>query len=140
MTIMKIARTRAERLRVIFRVGLSCCVFHIAVQASQSPFGGTPWSIPGTIETENFDEGGEGVSYHDTTATNEGGAYRNSGVDIYGSSNASGGYYVKLLQGEWLEFTVNVQETALYDVFARVLLDSAGGEQFHLLVDDREIA
>ena len=61
MIIMNISRTRTERLHVILRVGLGCCVFHIAGQASQSPFGGAPWSIPGTIEVENFDEGGEGV-------------------------------------------------------------------------------
>ncbi len=137
---METRLTRRERLRVSFQVGLSLCLIQMGIQASQSPFTGTPWSIPGAIEVENFDEGGEGISYHDTTAANEGGAYRNTAVDIYASADASGGYYVQLRQGEWLEFTVNVQETALYDVFARVLLDSPGGEQFRLLLDDREVA
>lgn len=34
---------------------------------------GTSAVIPGTIEAEAFDYGGEGVGYHDTTAGNSGG-------------------------------------------------------------------
>ena len=47
-------------------VALNCCVFCSGMLAAQSPFKGTPWPVPGTIEAENFDEGGEGISYHDT--------------------------------------------------------------------------
>ncbi|MDO8686315.1 MAG: hypothetical protein Q7J78_06575 [Clostridiales bacterium] len=36
----------------------------------------------GTIQAENFDNGGEGVAYHDSDATNSGGQYRSTGVDI----------------------------------------------------------
>ena len=31
------------------------------------PFGGAPRPVPGTIEAEDFDDGAEGVAYHDTT-------------------------------------------------------------------------
>lgn len=34
------------------------------------PWGGTAAEIPGLIEAEQFDTGGEGVGYHDTTAKN----------------------------------------------------------------------
>ena len=34
----------------------------------RTPFSGTPIALPGTIEAENYDKGGEGVAYHDTTA------------------------------------------------------------------------
>ena len=46
---------------------------------------GTPFkalAIPGTIQAEDYNLGGEGVAYHDTTAGNEGGAYRHDDVDI----------------------------------------------------------
>ena len=43
---------------------------------TQSPYTGSPISIPGTIEAENFDKGGEGVAYHDAEAANQGGQYR----------------------------------------------------------------
>ena len=38
--------------------------------------------VPGTIEAEDYDNGGEGVAYHDTVAGNQGGAYRSDDVDI----------------------------------------------------------
>lgn len=37
------------------------------------PYLGSTAVVPGTIEAEAFDYGGEGVSYHDTTAGNSGG-------------------------------------------------------------------
>lgn len=37
------------------------------------PYLGTVATIPGTIEAEAFDYGGEGVGYHDTTPGNSGG-------------------------------------------------------------------
>jgi|GEM_PF-245363 len=40
------------------------------------PYGGTAWPLQGRIEAENFDNGGEGVTWHDFTAGNEGGQYR----------------------------------------------------------------
>ena len=50
------------------------------------PIGGpTPYKphpVPGRIEAEDYDLGGEGVAYHDTTAGNTGGAYRDDDVDI----------------------------------------------------------
>lgn len=36
-------------------------------------FGGIPASIPGTVQAENFDIGGEGVAYSDTDPVNNGG-------------------------------------------------------------------
>ena len=41
-----------------------------------------PLAIPGTIQAEDYNLGGEGVAFHDTTAGNDGGVYRNDGVDI----------------------------------------------------------
>src|SRR5829696_2339139 len=43
--------------------------------------------IPGAIEAEAFDTGGEGVSYHDSTAANSGGAFRSTDVDIEPASS-----------------------------------------------------
>jgi hypothetical protein len=69
--------------------------------------------VPGVIELENFDRGGEGVAFHDNDAINHGGAYRNTGVDIAGIPG--GGYCVGWVStGEWLEYTVNVGESGKY--------------------------
>ena len=50
--------------------------------ATSTPFGGTPAPIPGLIEAENFDDGGEGIAYHDLTTGNTTGQYRQTDVDI----------------------------------------------------------
>ena len=63
--------------------------------------------MPGTVQAANFDNGGEGVAYHDTTPGNTGGAYRATDVDIEPASD--GGYDVGwIAAGEWLNYTVNV--------------------------------
>src|SRR5258708_15904986 len=48
---------------------------------SSTPFGGTAPPVPGLIEAENFDDGGEGVSFPGPTAGNSGGAYRPTAAD-----------------------------------------------------------
>src|SRR5258708_1682338 len=54
-----------------------------AASSPEAPFGGTAWAVPGKIEFENYDTGGEGVAYHDLEAANQGGQYRTGdGVDI----------------------------------------------------------
>lgn len=101
---------------------------------TQTPYPGpTPAAIPGTIQAENFDNGGEAIAYHDIDAANNGGAYRNTGVDIQVSGGAeSGGYDVGWTRaGEWLEYTVNVVSAGTYTVEARVASDGVGGT-FHI--------
>src|SRR4029077_5220456 len=46
--------------------------------SSSSPYGGTPAAVPGVIQAENFDNGGEGVAYHDSTSGNAGGSFRST--------------------------------------------------------------
>jgi hypothetical protein len=94
-----------------------------------SPFNGTPAPIPGQIDAANFDNGGEGVSYHDSDPSNAGGQYRQTGVDIEASSE--GGFDVGWTgAGEWLNYTVNVASAGTYTVQLRVA--SPGGASLHL--------
>jgi hypothetical protein len=77
---------------------------------------GSPVNIPGTIEAENFDNGGEGLSYHDTGSNNDGGKYRiDDGVDI--ETCTEGGFNVGWTSpGEWMEYTVNVATADTYNI------------------------
>jgi len=87
---------------------------------AQTPYTGTAYPIPGIIEAENFDKGGEGVAYHDTEAGNLGAQYRTSeGVDI--EACTEGGYDLGwTVAGEWQEYSVNVLANGTYKVAARV--------------------
>ena len=79
-----------------------------------SAYGGTPWTIPGKIEAENYNLGGEGIAYHDNDSTNDGGQYRvTEGVDI--ETCGEGGYDVGYTNtGEWMNYSVNVLVPGTY--------------------------
>src|SRR5215510_13499198 len=97
--------------------------------AQTTPFGGTPVALPGRIDAEKFDNGGEGVAYHDTTAGNSGGQFRNTDVDIEAASE--GGYDVGWASaGEWLNYTVSVASAGTYTVNLRVA--SPSGASMHV--------
>jgi Carbohydrate binding module (family 6) len=90
-----------------------------------------------TIQNEDFDDGGEGVAYHDTEPKNLGASsYRtDTGVDLSPVQNDTGSVYVGFTKaGEWLEYTVNVATAGTYNVDFRVASGGSGGK-FHLEVD-----
>ena len=88
--------------------------------------------VPGTIQAENYDNGGEGVAYHDTTGGNSGGTYRSEGVDIETTTDVSGGFNVGWMAAtEWLKYTVSVGAAGTYTLTARVAANGAGGT-FHI--------
>ncbi|MCY2951713.1 MAG: carbohydrate-binding protein [Planctomycetota bacterium] len=99
---------------------------------TQSPFTGFPVAVPGAIQFEDFDNGGDGVAYHDLTAGNLGGQYRDTGVDI---QTTSGGYTVGFTEpGEWLEYTFKADIEAVYNLEIRVSSAGPGGT-FHVEFD-----
>jgi len=81
----------------------------------EQPYGGTPVNIPGTIQAEHYNLGGEGIAYHDSENANQGGAYRTDGVDVQATTDAGGGYNVGYTAaGEWLNYLVNVTASGNY--------------------------
>lgn len=104
---------------------------------TQSPFNGQPVNLPGTVELENYDKGGEGVAYHDSDAVNQGGAYRSDGVDL--QTIPTGGTTLAFAKaGEWTEYTVNVTQAGTYDL-AVFYASLKGGGKFHLEVDGKAV-
>jgi hypothetical protein len=95
--------------------------------------------VPGKIEAEDFDKGGELISYHDLEATNTGTQYRNTeGVDI--EVRTGGGFNVtNTVIGEWLEYTVNLDKSGTYSIAARVAADAAG-KKFNLKIDGQSVS
>lgn len=80
-----------------------------------------PIPVPGRIEAENYDTNGPGISFSDTTSGNSGGVYRTDDVDVETCSDAGAGYNIGYIaSGEWLNYTLNVQTTAVYQLAFRV--------------------
>src|SRR5665213_2017950 len=94
-------------------------------------FHGTPFTIGQTIEAEDYDLGGEGVAYHDTTPKNLGGANYRPGDAVDVQAGGSNGYDVGYAQAsEWLNYTLSVPQAGMYTLQAGVANIAAGGS-FH---------
>jgi len=107
------------------RVGIS--------STEQLPFNGSPIAIPGDVEVEEYDLGGEGLAYHDNDAVNITNGFRpDEGVDI---AQFGGGYILGYVeQGEWIEYTVDVAQTGYYSVTTEVASEQSNGS-FSLTFD-----
>jgi chitodextrinase len=90
----------------------------------QSPYLGSNQSIPGLIEGEYYDLGGEGIAHHDDGTRNGDLTFRpDDMVDVVDKTTASNGYSIGWSnQGEWVEYTVDVNADN-YDI---ILTYSAG--------------
>lgn len=107
----------------------------ITVIAGDAPFTGIPQTVPGTIQAEDFDGGGEGISFHDSDLPNNGNQYRATAVDIENCADSGGGYNVGWTSsGEWLNYTINAAVDGLYTVQCRTASSGNGGN-FHLEID-----
>ena len=90
------------------------------------------------IQAEHYDEGGQGIAYFDTTPGNWGGAYRQDDVDI--KSIGEGEYALGwMAQHEWLQYTVEVPRTGVYEVAVRASTIEPGAT-LRIEVDRRPLA
>ena len=119
--------------------GTTTAIVYLTINqpASELPYQGTIAQIPGVIQAENYDWGGQGVAYNDNDATNNGFAYRpGEGVDIEPCGDAGGGYDVGWTNAnEWLKYTVNVNTAGTYTMTGRVA--TGGGTattKFHVML------
>jgi hypothetical protein len=109
----------------------------ISVRKAQGPFLGMPHAIPGKIECEDYDFGGEGVSFHELTAGNKFLVtyHGDDPVDVGASGDEGGGYNIGDFQdGEWVNYTVDVAATGLYDIEIRYAT-AMDGSSISLSVD-----
>lgn len=110
----------------------------VITNPTQTPYGGTAWPIPGTVEAENYDVGGQGIAFNDVTTANQGAAYRTDAVDV--ETNTAGGFNLGyIVAGEWVEYTVNVTTAGTYTIDSRVAAIAAG-KNFRIELDGSTIA
>lgn len=102
----------------------------------QAPYKDTAMKIPGKVEVENYDIGGPGKSFLDKDDDNKGGEYREDAVDIV---KAVDGYAIGYTQeGEWLEYTVNIDREQEYALQVRYATTSEN-TGMKLYVDDKVV-
>lgn len=97
-------------------------------------------SLPGILEVENYDIGGEGIAFYDISEGNTGGSYRDDNVDLAGTSDSGGGYVMAWIEsGEWTEYSVQINQTAAYKLSFRYATTGNSGK-LNVLVNNASVA
>jgi hypothetical protein len=98
-----------------------------------APYGGTPAAVPGTVQAENYDTGGQGVAYNVTSTNGSANIYRSDGVDLEATSDSGGGYDLGWTTGgQWFKYTVAVTTAGTYTVALRLAAPGAVADALHI--------
>jgi Carbohydrate binding module (family 6) len=125
-------------IRVI-RISVLFALLSALPLLAQTPFSGSPVQLPGTVQAENFDNGGQNVAYFDTTPGNLfGSVYRTTDVDI-GTINAGGFHLGVIDPGEWTRYLVNVSTSGSYTLGVRYSSAYPNPTTFRVLMDGADI-
>ncbi|MEV8540202.1 carbohydrate-binding protein [Streptomyces sp. NPDC051572] len=106
---------------------------HWPPAAPEGPYGGTPAAVPGTIQAEDYDTGGQGIAYNVNSVNGNANSYRADGVDLDNTSDTGGGYNLGWTDGgQWFRYTVDVATAGTYTLDLRVAAPSAVPGALHL--------
>ena len=113
----------------------------------------SPNNIPGVIYAAEYDLGRVGEAYLDNdlatyhvntgifTAWNNGWQFRNDGVDIEeceDNINTNGFNVGWINEGEWMQYTIDVQESGVYEIQMRLATPGSTG-RFHYTIDGSDL-
>jgi len=90
--------------------------FYVGSSTPSRPYLGRAQIIPGRIEVEYFDEGGQGVAYNDTDKRNLGAASAGTNFRINEGVDTNGKTIGWIYGGEWLKYTVDIKQSGRYTV------------------------
>jgi uncharacterized protein involved in high-affinity Fe2+ transport len=91
-----------------------------------APYGGTAAAVPGTVQAENYDTGGQGVAYNVDAVNGSANSYRSDGVDLEATTDSGGGYDLGwTAAGQWFKYTVNVATAGTYALSLRLAAPTA---------------
>jgi hypothetical protein len=101
--------------------------------SGEAPYGGAPAAVPGTVQAENYDTGGQGVAYNVTSTNGSANSYRSDGVDLEATTDTGGGYDLGWTTGgQWFRYTVNVATAGTYSVGLRLAAPTAVTDGLHI--------
>ncbi|WP_327287171.1 discoidin domain-containing protein [Streptomyces sp. NBC_01198] len=116
-----------------FSATLSGNSWQTSTPPAGGPYGGTPAAVPGTVQAENYDTGGQGSAYNVTSVNGNGTAYRGDGVNLEATSDSGGGYDLGWTgSGQWFRYTVDVASAGTYTVGLRAAAPAAVSGALHL--------
>ena len=99
----------------------------------EAPYGGTPAAVPGTVQAENYDTGGQGVAYNVASVNGTDNSYRSDGVDLETTTDTGGGNDLGwTATGQWFNYTVDVATAGTYTVGVRDAAPSAVTDALHI--------
>ena len=115
-------------------------VANFETSSAQQAYQG-PHTIPGKIEAEYFDMGGEAIAYQDDASRSGDLAFRpGEMVDVGSKAAASNGYSVGwTAEGEWLEYTIDTVEAGTYDIYLTYASGSSAPGQLQITLDDASV-
>jgi len=106
---------------------------YLTFASSDSPYGGTAAAVPGTVQAENYDTGGQGAAYSVTAVNGSANSYRSDGVDLEATTDTGGGYDLGWTgAGQWFKYTVNVATAGNYSVSLRLAAPTAVADGLHI--------
>src|SRR5579859_4969141 len=108
--------------------------------SGEAPYGGTRWALPGTVQVENYDTGGQNVGYNKPTAGTSTFSYRSdSNAQIEATTDTGGGADVGWTNtGDWYRSMVNVTASGSYNLNVRVASANTGSA-YHVEVDGNNV-
>ena len=85
--------------------------------------------VPGIVQVEDYDLGGEGLAYHDSSLGNDTSGYRTEN-DVDLTVGGSGFVSTSLSGGEYTRYTINVTESGSYYMLVNYKTSSSTSKPF----------
>lgn len=127
-----------KNVRTIVFLALSVMLLN-AVAFGGTPYNSTPQVLPGRLLAEWFDQGGEGIAYHDADSRNANTFRVGEGVDLAEITPESSDYYLGwAAPGEWINYTVDIEKSGTYELSISLASGAEGGS-FCLELDGHRI-
>ncbi|QQS35842.1 MAG: cellulase family glycosylhydrolase [Ignavibacteriales bacterium] len=132
--------TQAQKLHIsqcVYQKDVIDAIFRLPHSSANLKFADN--IVPGIINAVDYDMGRNNSAYSDVDyhniqgnggpAYNSGWSYRNDGVDIEASSHPfSNGFNIAFIQtGEYVNYTIDVQQSGLYDINIEYAANQSGG-------------
>ncbi len=95
------------------------------------PFGGIPHEVPGIIQVEDYDLGGQDFAFNDSSSGNSGGVYRTEvGDDVDITAGGTGFAVTSVTGNEYIRYTMDVTQAGRYEMLVNYRTFSSTSKPF----------